>query len=136
MKKASIVILIIITILCVILCATNVHAAQSKVIDEKTESALVELKDNAAKSLEDYQAKYGSESYGLVAYILNIVRIWSIPICFLGIAISSIHKSVIGIRRLDTLEQGRGAVVAFVTILIICQVLPLLFAVVVKFGRG
>jgi len=135
MKKASIVILIIVTILCMILCTTSVHAA-SKVIDEKTESALVELKNNEAKSLEDYQAKYGSEAYGTVAYILNIVRVWSIPLCFLGIAIGSIHKSVLGIRKLDTLEQGRGVVVTFVTILIICQVLPLIFAVVVKFGRG
>ena len=47
MKKASIVIIITLTILCLILCATNVHAA-SKVLDEKTESTLVEIKDNAA----------------------------------------------------------------------------------------
>lgn len=137
MKKTSKIVLIIIaiTIIGIILCATTVHASQ-KILDEKTESALVEIKDNAAKSLEDYQAKYGSDSYGLVAYILNIVRVWSIPVCFVGIAISSIHRSVLGIRKLDTLEQGRGAVVTFVTILIICQVLPLIFAVVVKFGRG
>ena len=137
MRKASKLVLIIIaiTIICMILCATTVHASQ-KILDEKTESALVEIKDREAKSLEDYQAKYGSESYGTVAYILNIVRVWSIPVCFVGIAISSIYKSVIGIRKLDTLEQGRGAVVTFVTILIICQVLPLIFAVVVKFGRG
>lgn len=137
MKKTSKIILIIISIaiICMILCATSVHASQ-KVLDEKTESTLVEIKDREVKTLEDYQAKYGSDSYGLVAYILNIVRIWSIPVCFAGIAISSIYKSVIGIRKLDTLEKGRGAVVTFVTILIICQVLPLIFAVVVKFGRG
>ena len=138
MKKASIVIimLVIITIISMIICTATVNDEQGKAIDDQTESKLVEIKDNAAKSIEDYQAKYGSESYGLVAYILNIVRIWSIPLCFLGIAIGSIYKSIIGIRKLDTLEQGRGAVVAFVTILIICQVLPLVFAIVVKFGRG
>lgn len=135
MKKTSIVILIILAIFCIILCTSSVNAA-SKVIDEKTESALIEIKDNEAKTLEDYQVKYGSDSYGLVAYILNIVRVWSIPLCFVGIAIGSIHKSVLGIRKLDTLEKGRGFVVTFVTILIICQVLPLIFAVVVKFGRG
>lgn len=137
MEKASklLLIIIVVTIICMILCATSVHASQ-KILDEKTESALVEIKDREVKTLEDYQAKYGSDSYGMVAYILNIIRTWSIPVCFVGIAISSIYKSVIGIRKLDTLEQGRGAVVTFVTILIICQVLPLIFAVVVKFGRG
>ena len=135
MKKASIAILIGITIFCIILCTTNVFAA-SNVIDSETESKLVELKETQLKTIEDYQAQYGSESYGFVAYILNIVRIWSIPLCFLGIAIGSIHKSIIGIRKLDTLEKGRGLVVTFVTILIICQILPLVFAVVVKFQRG
>lgn len=135
MKKASIVILIAIVIFCILLCTTKVYGA-SNVIDDKVESKLIELKENEAKTLEDYQAKYGSDSYGFVAYILNIVRIWSIPLCFLGIAIGSIHKSIIGIRKLDTLEKGRGLVVTFVTILIICQILPLVFAIVVKFQRG
>lgn len=135
MKKATIAILIVIILICTILASTNVFAA-SNVIDEQTESKLVELKENQLKSIEDYQAKYGSDTYGVVAYILNIVRIWSIPLCFLGIAIGSIHKSILGIRKLDTLEKGRGLVVAFVTILIICQILPLVFAIVVKFQRG
>ena len=38
--------------------------------------------------------------------------------------------------KLDTLEKGMGLVVTFVTLLIICQVLPLAFAMFVKFGRG
>lgn len=135
MKKASIALLIGIIILCIILCTTKIYAA-SNAIDKQTESKLVELKENQAKTLQDYQAKYSSESYGFVAYILHIVQVWSIPICFLGIAIGSVHKSIIGIRKLDTLEKGRGLVVTFVTILIICQILPLIFAVVVKFQRG
>lgn len=135
MKKTAIIIVMIVMVLCIILCATKVYA-ENKVIDNQTESKIIELKENQAKTIEDYQAKYGSESYGVVAYILNIVRIWSIPLCFLGIAIGSIHKSVIGIRKLDTLEKGRGLVVTFITILIICQILPLAFAIVVKFGRG
>ena len=86
--------------------------------------------------LQDYQEKYGSEAYGLVAYILNLIRIYSIPFCFLGIAIGAIHQYIIGIRKLDTLEKGMGLIVTFVTLLVICQVLPLAFAVFVKFGRG
>ncbi len=115
---------------------TKVYAADEKVLDNEIESQLVQIKEEAANSLEDYQQKYGSDTYGLVAYILNLVRIYSIPFCFLGIAIGAIHKYVIGIRKLDTLEKGMGLIVTFITILIICQILPLAFAVFVKFGRG
>ena len=114
---------------------TKIYAAE-KAIDEATESKIIELKDNATSSLADYQEKYGSNIYGLVAYILNLVRIYSIPLCFFGIAIGAIHQYVIGIRKLDTLEKGMALIVSFVTILIICQILPLAFAVFVKFGRG
>ena len=135
MKKILLIVTIFVIIVGTFLVATNVYAAK-QVIDEETESKIVEIKDNAAKSLEDYQEKYGSDVYGLVAYILNLVRIYSIPLCFLGIAIGAIHQYVIGIRKLDTLEKGMALIVTFVTILIICQILPLAFAVFVKFGRG
>ena len=135
MKKALLIVTIFVIIIGTFLIASNVYAAE-QAIDKETESKIVEIKDNAAKSLEDYQEKYGSDVYGLVAYILNLVRIYSIPLCFLGIAIGAIHQYVIGIRKLDTLEKGMALIVTFVTILIICQILPLAFAVFVKFGRG
>ena len=135
MKKAIIIVTIFIMVFGIFICTNTVNAAE-QAIDEETESRLVEIKENTANSLKDYQEKYGSDIYGLVAYILNIIRIYSIPFCFLGIAIGAIHKYVVGIRKLDTLEKGLGLIVTFVTILIICQVLPLAFAVFVKFGRG
>ena len=135
MKKILAIITIFIVIIGTFLVATNVYAAE-QAIDGETQSKIVEIKDNAAKSLDDYKEKYGSDVYGLVAYILNLVRIYSIPLCFLGIAIGAIHQYVIGIRKLDTLEKGMALIVTFVTILIICQILPLAFAVFVKFGRG
>ena len=135
MKKAIIIVTIFAIVFGIFICTNTVNAAE-QAIDEETESKLVEIKENTANSLKDYQEKYGSDVYGLVAYILNIVRIYSIPFCFLGIAIGAIHKYVVGIRKLDTLEKGLGLIVTFVTILIICQVLPLAFAVFVKFGRG
>ena len=137
MKKAIIITTIILIIIGLFVCVgNNVYAAEERVIDNQTESQLVEIKENTAKSIEDYQEKYGSDAYGMVAYILNLVRIYSIPLCFLGIAIGAIHQYVIGIRKLDTLEKGMGLIVTFITILIICQILPLAFAVFVKFGRG
>ena len=135
MKKALAIFAVFILMISIFFNITNVQAAE-EVIDSETESQLIEIKDNQAKTLEDYKEKYGSDSYGLVAYILNLVRIYSIPFCFLGIAIGAIHQYVIGIRKLDTLEKGMGLIVTFVTLLIICQVLPLAFAIFVKFGRG
>lgn len=135
MKKVVLIITVLILIITIFSCVSKTYAAE-KAIDERTESKIVELKENAENSLEDYKEKYGSDVYGLVAYILNLVRIYSIPLCFLGIAIGAIHQYVIGVRKLDTLEKGMGLIVTFVTILIICQILPLAFAVFVKFGRG
>ena len=135
MKKTIAVFTILIIMLGIFTFTNKVYASE-KAIDNTTESKLIEIKETQPKSLKDYQEKYGSDAYGLVAYILNIVRLYSIPFCFLGIAIGAIHKYVIGIRKLDTLEKGMGLIVTFVTILIICQVLPLAFAAFVKFGRG
>ena len=135
MKKTLAIFTILVMIMGIFTFSSKVYA-EEKAIDEKTESKLVEIKDTQTKSLEDYQNKYGSDSYGLVAYILNIVRIYSIPFCFIGIAIGAIHQYVIGIRKLDTLEKGMGLIVTFVTLLIRCQILPLAFAMFVKFGRG
>ena len=147
MRKYLIATIMMILLITSIFFANVVYAAEEnntvvenettdRAIDEETESQLVELKENVANSLEDYKEKYGSDVYGTVAYILNIVRIYSIPLCFLGIAIGAIHQYVIGVRKLDTLEKGMALIVTFVTILIICQILPLAFAVFVKFGRG
>ena len=139
MKKIVAITMILIVITGIFLCTSKIYAATNSsvaAIDKETESKIVELKDNAAHSLEDYQVKYGSVPYGTTAYVLNIVRVYSIPLCFLGIAFGAIHRYILGIRKLDTLEKGMGLIVTFVTILIICQILPLAFAVFVKFGRG
>ena len=133
MRKIMLTIMLLVVM--VILGCNQVYATES-VIDEQNESELIEIKENAAKTLEEYKQKYGSDAYGLTAYILNIVRIFSIPFCFLGIAISAIYQYMIGIRKLDTQEKGLVMMISFITILVICQILPLAFAIVVKFGRG
>ena len=135
MKKVAIIILSTIFIFTIFTSNVVVKAAE-QVIDNTTESKLVEIKENEAKTLEDYKEKYGSPIYGTVAYILHLIQIYSIPFCFLGIAIGAIHKYIIGIRKLDTLEKGMGLMVTFTILLIICQILPLAFAVFIKFGRG
>ena len=105
-------------------------------LSDDTKSELKDLKEKSNSELQEYIEKYGSNTYGVAAYILNKVRIYSIPLCFVGIAIGAIYQYVIGIRKLDVRDKGFGVVIAFVTILIICQILPLIFAIVVKGWRG
>lgn len=104
--------------------------------DESITSQLVEMKDKEKKKLEDYQEAYGSESYGLTAYVLSRIQIYSIPFCFIGIAISAIYQYVLGIRKLDVRDKGFTIMISIVTLFIIAQVLPLVFAIVVKGWRG
>lgn len=137
MKKSVVIIslvMIILTICC--LFAAPVYAENEAVLDNETESQLVEIKEKSEKSIEYYKEKYGSDAYGMTAYILHLISVYSIPLCFLGIAISGIYQSVIGIRKLDVKEKGLTLMVTFITVLVICQILPLAFAIVVKFGRG
>ena len=133
MKKIAITIMLL--LIMVILGCNQVYAAES-VIDNTVGSQAIKIKESAQKSLEEYKQLYGSDAYGLTAYILNIIRLYSIPFCFLGIAISAIYQYMIGIRKLDTQEKGLAMMISIITIFVICQILPLAFAIVVKFGRG
>ena len=136
MKKSVVISILITIILTMCFLTTTVFAENEAVLDTETESQLVEMKEKSEKSIEYYKEKYGSDSYGMVAYILHLISIYSIPFCFLGIAISGIYQYVIGIRKLDVKEKGLTLMVTFITLLVICQILPLAFAIVVKFGRG
>ncbi len=136
MKKLTIITLLTLMLLGIFSSVSKVEAVQNSILSNEVEGQLVQMKKDEMDSIKDYKQKYGSDAYGVVAYILNLVRIYSIPLCFLGIAIGAIHQYVLGIRKLDTLEKGMALMVTFITILIICQILPLAFAVFVKFGRG
>lgn len=106
------------------------------VLDNEMTSQLVEIKEKSQKELEDYKQAYGNDAYGFTAYMLAKIRIYSIPLCFIGIAVGAIWQYVIGIRKLDVHDRGLFLIVSFVTIFVICQVLPLIFAIVVKGWRG
>lgn len=138
--KKTITVMFVTTMIIILgtFCFNKVYAATKsteKPITNETESKLVELKEKEMKSLEDYKETYGSDSYGLTAYILHKLQIYSIPFCFLGIMVGAIYNYVLGIRHLEIQEKGLALMVSFVTLAIICQVLPLIFTIVVKFGR-
>ena len=134
MKKITLS-LIFITI-ALLFCGTVMAAEEINTMNTNTASELIEIKEETKSELEEYTRKYGSESYGTTAFILNKVRIYSIPLCFVGIAIGALYQYVLGTRRLDAKHKGFGLIIGFVTILVICQILPLIFAIVVRGWMG
>ena len=137
MKKIIAVFMIIMCLFgCVAIYATNTATTENADLTSDSTVNLVKIKDRELKTLQDYQEAYGNDTYGLAAYVLNIVRIYSIPLGFVGIAISGIYRYVIGIRKLDVRDKGFGAMIGIITVMVICQVLPLIFAIVVKGWRG
>ena len=143
MKKIGIVLAIVFCVLLntVVLASSSnitndVQNNKEPIIQTDTVNQLVELKDREKTTSEDYQEAYGSETYGLAAYVLNKIQTYSIPLCFVGIAISAIYQYVLGIRKLDTRDKGFAIMISIITVFIIAQVLPLVFAIVVKGWRG
>lgn len=136
MKKIVIPILIFFIIISLFSIAYATPLQEINQLEQNTESELVEMKSKAEVEIQNYEDLYGSKAYGFTAYVLNKIQIFSIPLCFLGIAIGSIYQYVIGIRRMDMRDKGFALIIGFVTILVICQILPLVFAIVVQGWRG
>ncbi len=136
MKKVMFFISVVLVF--VILFAVNSKVqASEEILHSDTTSQMIKLSEDQKMELEDYKKEYGSDTYGFVAFVLNKIRLFSIPLCFLGIAISGIYQYVIGIRKLDVRYKGFYTMIAFITVFVICQVLPLVFVIVIKgFGRS
>ena len=131
------VIAIISIIFCIIGC-TSVYAENDTnvVAQESTTGKLIEIKEKELNTLEEYKEAYGSDAYGLTAYLLNRIRIYSIPFGFVAIVIAAIYQYIIGIKKLDVRDKGFALMIASITLVVICQVLPLVFAIVVKGWRS
>lgn len=109
---------------------------KSNIEKQTTTQELLEMKQKEEKSLQEYKDSYGSDAYGLTAYLLNKIRILSIPFAFAIIAIAAVYQYMLGIRKLDVRDKGFKLMIASVSVLIICQILPLIFAITVKGWRG
>ena len=119
-KKIAAIIMVVILALglfTVMSKATDLNTATNSA-DLKNDATvnLVEIKDKELETLQDYQESYGDNTYGLVAYILNIIRLYSIPFGFVGIAISGIYRYIIGIRKLDVRDKGFGAMIVIISL--------------------
>lgn len=133
MKK----VIAIISILFLLMGCTSVYAtSQVNEVAQSTTGKIIEIKDKELKALEEYKEAYGSDAYGLTAFLLNKIRVYSIPFGFVAIIIAAIYQYIIGLKKLDVRDKGFALMIASVTIVVICQVLPLVFAIVVKGWRG
>ena len=133
MKK----VIAIISILFLLMGCTSVYAAnQVTETAQSTTGKIIEIKDKELKTLEEYKEAYGSDAYGLTAFLLSKIRVYRIPFGFVAIIIAAIYQYIIGIKKLDVRDKGFALMIASVTIVVICQVLPLVFAIVVKGWRG
>ena len=74
MKK---IIAIISIVICMFASVTVYAANETREVEQTATGKLIEIKDKELKTLEDYRNAYGSDSYGLTAFLLNKVRIYS-----------------------------------------------------------
>ncbi len=135
MKKVAILVSVLLVL--IIVSYSGQVFASDEILNSNTTSKMIQMSETQKEELSDYVEEYGSETYGFTAFVLNKIRIFSIPFCFLGIAVSAIYQYVIGIRKLDVRYKGFYTMIAFITLFVIAQVLPLVFVIVIKgFGRS
>ena len=115
-------------------------------VDQELPKELDDRKSNASKTtlnnltskdkqIQEYTEKLGgNRTNGTVLYYLHVVQSYSIPVCFVGIVIASLNFFIIGNKKLEKRESGFKMLVTLIIGLIVFQVLPLLFAIVVA-GR-
>ena len=116
--------------------ATVFAVEQKNILETNTTSEIIKIKEETKTEIDEYADKYGSKEYGMTAFALNKLRLYSIPFCFIGIAIGGILQYAVGTRRLDMKQKGFGLIITFITLLVIFQVLPLIFTMVVIGWRG
>ncbi len=121
----------VITIILIVLCILSINTVFAA--DKNNPN---DVKDKMEQKKEEYTETYGDGAYWFAAYVINdIVQPYSIPLCFAGIAVGLVFQYVMGTRRLDYKHRGFGTVIIFVTILIICQLLPFIYALVLTGWR-
>ena len=113
------------------------QSTEDKLEDANLNDASEKILTNVTKSERkkaNYIDKYNDKFFGTVAYALDVARLYSFPICFVGITIGAFNFLIVGNKKLDKKEQGFGWIVGFTIAIVVFNVLPLLYAVLVA-GR-
>ena len=111
MKKLVATLLIILLFLSF---GTVFAVEERNIMETNTASQIIEESEKVNDEMDEYTRKYGSPEYGTTAFILNKVRLYSIPLCFIGIVMGALYQYVLGTRRLDMKHKGFGIIIASV----------------------
>ena len=95
---------------------------------------IIQSKDKKARRIAELTDKYNDKILGTVAYYLEVVQKYSFPVCFIGLTMGAFNFLIIGNKKLDKREQGFAWIVGFTIGLVVFNVIPLLFALIVA-GR-
>ena len=90
--------------------------------------------DKKEKRIAELTDKYNDPLHGRIAYYLEVIQKYSLPICFIGLTLGFFNFLIVGNKKLDKKEQGFNWVVGFTIGLIVFNILPLIFALLVA-GR-
>ena len=88
------------------------------------------------ENLNKYIEKYGDKTHGFVAYVLSRIRFYSIPFCIILFVIGSFLYYIVGQEKFVESERGYGMVVASIFFFAIAQIAPLIYTLIITFGRS
>ncbi len=108
----------------------NIEKVENADIPDASKEIINNVSENERKRAE-YIDEYNDKMLGTVAYGLYMIQKYSWPICFIGITIGSFNFLILGNKKLDKKEQGFGWIVGFTMALVVFNVLPLIYAVLV-----
>ncbi len=148
MKKVILAIIISMFLVCSTLsCVSNAETSsahsdanieQGTITEDNTEEKVTQssekILDNLSqkeKKIAEYTDKYNNETYAYTAYYLDMAQLYSIPIFIIIMTIGAFNYYIIGEKKLDKKEQGFGLIMASLSGLVLFQVLPLIFALLV-----
>mgnify|MGYP000110492722 CR=1 FL=1 len=104
-----------------------------EIMPETSRTRLLGLRDSSLKTLEKYKNEYrNSIIYGTIAYALHMLSLISIPVLIILLIVSYVYDSVIGLKTRSLYNKGRVIRFHVLTIFTVCQVMPLIFATVIK----
>ena len=104
-----------------------------EIMPEISKTRLLGLRDSSLKTLEKYRNEYrNSIIYGTIAYILHMLSLISIPIVVILLIVSYVYDSVIGLKTRSLYNKGRLIRFHVLTFFVACQLMPLIFATVIK----
>ena len=106
---------------------------KGEIMPETSKTRLLGLRDSSLKTLEKYRNEYrNSIIYGTIAYILHMLSLISIPILVILLIVSYVYDSVIGLKTRSLYNKGRLIRFHVLTFFVACQLMPLIFATVIK----